>query len=162
MAYKYRGTKFDAEPAPTRNDSTPGPKPGGFDPIKCGEYRGVKQHYRYNVPLCDPCKRAYSDYQKSHRDTRPRVLQPCGTRAAYSRHIAAKEPVCAPCNAANNENNRNQYRLHAVTDTPFDASACGTYKGYRRHHRRGIEPCTPCRAAANQYIADYRAKKAAA
>lgn len=31
----------------------------------------------------------------------PRKLQPCGTRAAYARHLYNKEEPCGPCKAAN-------------------------------------------------------------
>lgn len=32
--------------------------------------------------------------------TVPRGLEPCGTEAAYFRHVRAKEPVCDPCRKA--------------------------------------------------------------
>lgn len=33
----------------------------------------------------------------------PRKLKPCGTYAAYARHLRNGEKPCGPCNAANNE-----------------------------------------------------------
>ena len=47
------------------------PKHGTFDPSKCGTYAGYRQHERYDVPKCLPCKA-----QKSIRDT-----------AAYARRV---------------------------------------------------------------------------
>ena len=35
-------------------------------------------------------------------DRRPRELQPCGTRAAYTRHRRRSEEPCGPCRAAAN------------------------------------------------------------
>ena len=158
MAYKYRGTKFDAGTASVRPASTPGPKSSGFDPAKCGEYRGVKQHYRYGVEMCDACRKAHSDYQKAYRGARPKNLQPCGTRAAYRRHVIAGEKACGPCNEANNAHNRKMWRSRFVR-SPFDTSACGTHKGYVRHTRRRLEPCDPCKAANTAYTSNYRAAR---
>lgn len=157
MAYQYRGTKFDVGTV-ERPEFTPGPKPGEFDPAKCGEYRGVKQHYRHGVELCDPCRKAHSEYQKARRGTRPKNLQPCGTRAAYRRHVIDGEKACGPCNEANNEHNRKMWRTRFVR-SPFDTSACGTHKGYVRHTRRRLEPCDPCKAANAAYTSNYRAAR---
>ena len=38
----------------------------------------------------------------------PRQLQPCGTTAAYRRHIRAREEPCGPCKAANRDAKRNE------------------------------------------------------
>ena len=47
----------------------------------------------------------------------PRVLQPCGTRAAYQRHVRHGEPACAPCRAAESRGSR-QRRAPTLLD-PF-------------------------------------------
>lgn len=39
-------------------------------------------------------------------DTRAAPLKPCGTRAAYQRHLKAGEKACAPCRAANTSADR--------------------------------------------------------
>jgi hypothetical protein len=164
MAYQYRGTQHDVVPE-ARNASTPGPKPKGFNPDHCGTYRGYKQHYRHGTEVCDPCREARREYQRSRQV--PRVLKPCGTHAAYRRHKVEGTEVCGPCNEANNAYHREQYRArtagNVVVVTPIDASACGTYRGYRRHVRRGGAACQPCTAANAAYQTEYReARKAAA
>lgn len=44
-----------------------------------------------------------------------------------------------------------------------DASVdkCGTYPGYRQHKRDNTPVCEPCQGANTEYMADYRARKAA-
>lgn len=37
------------------------------------------------------------------RDRSGRIMQPCGTRAAYRRHLRRKEKPCDPCHRANTE-----------------------------------------------------------
>lgn len=41
-----------------------------------------------------------------------RELQPCGTRAAYSRHRKNGEEACAPCMAANREAGKDARHAH--------------------------------------------------
>lgn len=163
MAYTYKGDIHDAAPEP-RTASTPGPKPKGFNPDNCGTYKGYKQHYRYGVEVCDPCREARRAYHKERYV--PRELKPCGTHAAYRRHITEGTEVCEPCNEANNAYNRDLYRIRAVAGVlvaaPFDASACGTRKGYARHLRRGMDACGPCIAANTAYTTEYREARRAA
>lgn len=160
MGYVYKGTDHDLdEPVNARTPSTPGPKPSGFLPEKCGTTAGFKQHYRYDVPVCEACKEANRAYRRGLR--KPRELKPCGTHAAYRRHIVEGTEPCTACNEANNAYNREYAQDHPTPIGRFDASACGTYKGYRRHTRRGLKPCDACRVAGNAYMADYRARRAA-
>lgn len=166
MAYVYKGTQHDAAPEP-RTASTPGPKPKGFNPGNCGTYKGYKQHYRYGIDMCEPCRVAACEYRNSQYVPKVRELKPCGTHAAYRRHIVEGTEVCAACQEANNAYNRELYKTRtlaqAVVAAPFDDSACGTYKGYRRHVRRGMDACIPCLIANNTYMTEYRnARKAVA
>ena len=62
---QWNGTK------PTSQCTAVAPKHGTFDPSKCGTYAGYRQHDRYDVPKCLPCKA-----QKSIRDA-----------AAYARRV---------------------------------------------------------------------------
>ncbi|GAA0935976.1 hypothetical protein [Actinocorallia libanotica] len=41
----------------------------------------------------------------------PRELRPCGTNAAYLRHIRKGEEVCKPCRAAHQAENRTKWRI---------------------------------------------------
>lgn len=53
--------------------------------------------------------------------TRGRVLQPCGTRAAWRRHIARGETPCDPCVAANRD-----YETARYDTDPYDKAAIVT------------------------------------
>jgi len=44
------------------------------------------------------------------QDADPRDIQPCGTRAAYRRHVKAGEDACGPCKAANSADNTRRTR----------------------------------------------------
>jgi len=74
-----------------------------------------------------------------------RQLRPCGTQAAYERHLRAGEKPCAPCRAAHNAYCRGYTRYR---DTPpRKPQPCGTPAAYRRHRRRGEMPCMACAEA---------------
>lgn len=51
--------------------------------------------------------RAYRDRK---RGGAPRTPQPCGTVAAYARHLRRGETPCDACRAANAERHRDLYR----------------------------------------------------
>lgn len=105
----------------------------------------------------------------------PRELKPCGTRAAYCRHISRREEPCDPCKAAHAEYRRayvaghrdrvnaqaraSRWRL-ARGEAPF-LDPCGTPAAYQRHWRRG-EVCQPCRDAWARYCRERRAAVAGA
>jgi len=38
--------------------------------IRHGTTGGYRQHYRWNIPTCDPCKRAHADENARYRNTR--------------------------------------------------------------------------------------------
>ena len=38
--------------------------------IRHGTTGGYRQHYRWNIPACDPCKRAHADENARYRNTR--------------------------------------------------------------------------------------------
>lgn len=56
---------------------------------------------RYCSPECR--RRAAGMRWRRRNGIHPRVLQPCGTVAAYRRHLSAGETPCAPCRAAKGE-----------------------------------------------------------
>jgi len=61
-------------------------------------------------------------------------LKPCGTDAAYKRHLKRRERACTPCR-----------RAHALATAlqkdpdwkPKEIPACGTVRAYKRHLRHG-------------------------
>ncbi|KAA0916440.1 hypothetical protein [Dietzia sp. ANT_WB102] len=69
-------------------------------------------------------------------------LQPCGTNAAYQRHMKAGEQPCEPCVLANREQSRASYKPKKL-DTS-DLQPCGTRAAYQRHVRAGEQPCDAC------------------
>ena len=73
-----------------------------------------------------------------------RELQPCGTRAAYKRHLRRGEEPCRECREAARRADRGRKRNRAQ---PRELQPCGTYAAYMRHLRRGEEPCGACRKA---------------
>ena len=73
-------------------------------------------------------------------------LQPCGTRAAYNRHLAAGEEPCEDCTRAN-------FNYHAQRDgrAARPQTEHGTTRGYRQHRRLGTTTCVECRKAWAEY-----------
>ena len=55
---------------------------------------------------------------KPAKPAKPRVLRPCGTMAAVSRHRRAGEPLCDLCRAAFNEYQRLRRRRLILADAP--------------------------------------------
>lgn len=74
-----------------------------------------------------------------------RPLKPCGTQAAYLRHLRAGEKACAECRAANADYYRRARVAAGVR--PRELSPCGTPAAYQRHRKNGEPTCDPCRAA---------------
>lgn len=66
---------------------------------------------------------------------------PCGTTAAYSRHIRYGEVVDDECKAAF-EADRAEREAARI-----EAAKCGTRNGHRKHERNSETPCTPCAKA---------------
>jgi hypothetical protein len=109
----------------------------------------------------------------------PRELKPCGTHAAYCRHIQRGEQPCAPCKAAhaayeaavraaNPERHRRAvlaYQKRRKTGEVAHVDPCGTPNAYHRHRRRRRreEPCPACQAAWSEYcrLGHLRRKEAA-
>lgn len=173
----------ETEPEATRAKITK-----SFDPSKCGTYAGYKQHGRYNVPACDPCKDAQAAYSREYYDQIGGRLKPdvpstqkrglgknpkhgsgCGTYNGYSAHIRKGTPVCEPCRDARRAYKRGLELAQTTGDgrrrpKVFDPTMCGTRPGYQQHLRHGIPACMECRRASAEYLRNYRAniRKAAA
>jgi hypothetical protein len=159
-----------------------------FDPSKCGTYAGYRQHDRYNVPTCDPCKDAMAAYSRDYYDRiggRPKPEVPstvkrgpgknpkhgsgCGTYNGYGAHHRAGTPVCDPCKEARRAYRKERDRAVKAGDgrkrrKAFDPTLCGTRSGYQQHLRHENTACMDCRRASAAYIRAYRAsiRKAAA
>jgi len=80
---------------------------GVFDPSKCGTRQNYYQHGVYDVPRCQPCKDAESEYARGWRKTRTRkpTKQPfdpskCGENRGYQQHINHGTNPCGPCTEA--------------------------------------------------------------
>lgn len=67
-------------------------------------------------------------------------LKPCGTPAAYRRHLRDGTEPCQACREAENL----RQRKGRAKPTP---PVCGTDRGYRAHLAAGTEPCASCRVA---------------
>lgn len=74
-------------------------------PLGCnGRYgnSGAVKHNYYKTEACEDCKASARHYarERARGQKYPRVLQPCGTRAAALRHRAKGEERCLPCAVA--------------------------------------------------------------
>lgn len=86
-----------------------------------------------------------------------RALKPCGTAAAYHRHLYHGEEPCAPCTEA--------WRLYNLSRRggykPLPGiQPCGTVAGRQRHQYYGEEPCAECKAAHAEGERERRAETA--
>lgn len=66
----------------------------------------------------------------------PRELKPCGTPAAYRRHIKRGETPCEPCRKANADAKRGGATAAKRTGHRRPI-AHGSRRGYRQHRYRG-------------------------
>lgn len=98
-------------------------------------------------------------------DDSPTITTGCGTYAGYRAHLRNSELSCEDCRAAVRVYRRELSEKRRTTPPRpkgFNPDKCGTNAGYARHQAHKVPICAPCRKAAAQYIADYRARKAAA
>ena len=86
-----------------------------------------------------------------------RAPKPCGTRAAYQRHLRRGETPDEACTAAKRAYDRE--RSHARGARPRRDAPCGTAAGFERHRRRYETPCQACRDALRLYQAQYKARR---
>lgn len=80
---------------------------------------------------------------------------PCGTKAAYARHMRWGEnpQECDLC--------KNVRKTRPVREEKVTSRACSTMAGFARHKRHGEEPCVACRAAHREYTRQLYLKKRA-
>jgi hypothetical protein len=82
-------------------------------------------------------------------------LKPCGTPAAYRRHLRHREEPCDACRQA--ELDRGEAARRAQGALPKQSlQPCGTPAAYARHRAHGETPCPPCRAAHAARVSQSR------
>jgi hypothetical protein len=79
-------------------------------------------------------------------------LKPCGTVAAFQRHVRNREIPCEACREA-----KNQDQLARAHWKP-KLVPCGTYGAWRRHIRHGESPCRACRDERNRLQRERRSE----
>lgn len=90
-------------------------------------------------------------------------LQPCGTPAAYRRHLRRGEVACSACKKAHARQSLAAYRQRKQSVTPpRELVPCGTPAAYRRHLNRGEVTCRACCAAHAARWLEYKRSRAAA
>lgn len=93
--------------------------------------------------------------EDERRGVRPsKKAQPCGTRAAYRRHLRRDEKPCEPCIEANREASGKERKPRSAYSKPQTLAPCGTRSAYQRHLRRKEPIDEACRNANRQ--ADHR------
>ncbi|MFC9085315.1 hypothetical protein [Nocardiopsis dassonvillei] len=75
-----------------------------------------------------------------------RQLKPCGTFAAYLRHLRHREVPCETCREAVRVAAAEQRRRAGVPERG-PLRPCGTPAAYSRHYAHGEKPCETCREA---------------
>ena len=90
-----------------------------------------------------------------------RELKPCGTIAAYRRHVYHGETPCDACWLAQRDaHQKRRERIRSGDHKPEPRGPiqpCGTMGGYQRHRKRLEPTCLPCRKAKAAYDRDrYR------
>ncbi|GAA3155448.1 WhiB family transcriptional regulator [Streptomyces rectiviolaceus] len=78
---------------------------------------------------------------RTPRPAKPRTLAPCGTPAAYDRHMRRGEPIDDACRVARRVRYRPDRRTLATDPVRPD---CGTRSGYQWHTAHHEVPCQPC------------------
>ncbi|MFE4229163.1 hypothetical protein ACFRJ8_14890 [Arthrobacter sp. NPDC056886] len=107
---------------------------------------------------------AYKYSGSTFVEDEPVIVSGCGTYAGYRAHLRKDEDTCRDCKDAANSYWRNNYEQRKTRGRKvfqFTPDKCGTNAGYARHYFYKQPACEPCRKAAAQYMADYRARKAA-
>lgn len=111
----------------------------------------------------------YSVHRMQQRPTKKTDQpKPCGTPAAYRRHLAHSEAPCDACHQAMVDEGRERRgaKSKAGPDKAGGGSerepiSHGTRQGAYQHRNRGEQMCDPCRDAYNAYHAELRRKKRA-
>lgn len=91
------------------------------------------------------------------------TLKPCGTDAAYKRHIRRRETACDPCKDAHAAQLAKDRGGNHTGKRRRTTPECGTYSGAVQHRKKGEPVDFACRRAESEYNkARYEKKKATA
>ena len=90
-----------------------------------------------------------------------RDLKPCGTEAAYKRHLFYREIPCDDCLTAHREYLRTWRNADPIKRGRV-LQPCGTLSAYERHKRRKEPMDDACKQARRDYQRELRARKKAA
>lgn len=121
----------------------------------CGTYPAYRRHVNAGEKPCESCAEARRAYRLSRYVSTEKglarkgrkhgdPLKPCGTYAAYIRHVRHGEVPCEMCAQAALDQRQAGRKERAV-------KPCGTYAAYGRHLRKGEDPCESCREASRVY-----------
>lgn len=86
-----------------------------------------------------------------------RKLSPCGTLAAYRRHLKNREVPCEPCSEASRIYTR---RRRGIAD-PLPLQPHGTHAAFARHYAARTIACDDCWAAERAYQRDAKRRRRA-
>ena len=115
-----------------------------------GREHGERRTYRQGCK-CYACCAA-----EASKEPRPRrELMPCGTKAAYRRHLRNGEDIDPECAATQ----RGRYSSPRLV--PEVRPACGTRSGYAWHTQHHEVPCPEC-TAADQAVSWFARESVAA
>lgn len=119
------------------------------------EERGDGKQSRYGIRGgLTPVQRWAADpHTQAGKGKGGRRLAPCGTPAAYDRHVRNGEPVDDPCRLAHNARN---VQVRAEARHRSAAADHGTRSGYQKHLRAGTTPCDLCQQAHADTATRYR------
>lgn len=91
-----------------------------------------------------------------------RTLKPCGTPAAYKRHLYYDEEPCAACRAVVAAEMQARRDGSYAPKLVVPLQPCGTPAAYFRHRRNDEDACRPCLDAVAAYYRQWRAERRAA
>lgn len=107
---------------------------------------------------------ATEESAKPQRATRRAVdLKPCGTMAAFHRHLRHGEEACRSCRQAKSLYDSANKAKGERCRKPGNqrVAACGTDAGTKRHYAQGEKACPACRQATNEYRRRVREERRA-
>lgn len=130
------------------------PKKPKVDPatrIEHGTPKGARQHDYYNIPICDPCKKARSAKLMGLKT----VVREHGTTKGARQHRYYKDTMCDPCREAIQKYEREKRdRERAAKGLPpatrrenLGVRVHGSKTGANQHRKFNEELCPPCREA---------------
>ncbi|MGW1546641.1 WhiB family transcriptional regulator [Streptomyces sp. NPDC002346] len=109
--------------------------------IEHGVWGGMSETDRRAVLRRLAARRHAATGETNPRPGGYRPPAPCGTNAAYDRHIRKGEVPDDACRAAHAK------RRAALKAAQIEAAKCGTRRGYQKHRRNGETACDACRKA---------------